>query len=177
MANLIRRGRIENANWPQLDEAALRQLTALESAAKPNIDGPVDGVLIPYQLWRDQRALCAALGIEVGVIVRDDDDLAEVAAHLPQLAVIAVNFPKFTNGRGYSIARLLRGRYGYTGELRAIGDIMRDQMFYLSRVGIDAFALRADQDPQQCLAALHDFSEPYQASSDQPVPLFRRRVA
>lgn len=177
MANLIRRGYAENANWPQLDEAALRQLAVREAAARPDLGGPVDGVLVPFQLWRAERASCDALGIEIGVIVRDDDDLAAVAEQLPHIGVIAVHFPKFSNGRGYSIARLLRGRYGYTRELRAIGDVLRDQMFYLSRVGFDAFELRADQDARQCLAALRDFSEPYQASSDQPVPLFRRRVA
>lgn len=177
MANLIRRGRAESAHWPQLDEAALRQLAARKSDTKPDIDGPVDGVLIPFQLWRVERALCETLGTEIGVIVRDDDDLDEVAKALPNIGVIAVNFPKFTNGRGYSIARLLRGRYGYSRELRAMGDIMRDQIFYLSRVGFDAYELRPDQDAQQALAALGDFTEPYQASSDQPVPLFRRRVA
>lgn len=172
MANLIRRGRSESANWPQLDEAALRQ-----PAAKADGSGSVDGVLVPFQLWRAERAACDALGVAIGVLVRDDDDLSQVAEQLPHIAIIAVNFPKFTNGRGYSIARVLRGRYGYKGELRAIGDIMRDQIFYLSRVGFDAFELRADQDVQQSLDALKDFSEPYQASSDQPVPLFRRRVA
>jgi len=177
MASLIRRGCVENANWPQLDEAALRQLAARDTADRPDIGGPVDGVLIPFQLWRAERALCDALGVEVGVIVRDDDDLKIVAEHLPHIGVIAVHFPKFVNGRGYSIARLLRGRYGYTREVRAIGDVLRDQVFYLSRVGFDAFELRADQDAQRCLAALRDFSESYQASSDQPVPLFRRRVA
>lgn len=177
MANLIRRARVESVNWPQLDAAGLRQLAAREAGTRPDVGGPVDGILVAFQLWRDERALCAALGVEVGVIVRDDDDLAAVAEQLPHIGVIAVHFPKFTNGRGYSIARLLRGRYGYARELRAIGDILRDQIFYLSRVGFDAFELRADQDPQQALAALRDFSEPYQASSDQPVPLFRRRVA
>lgn len=177
MANLIRRGRAERANWPQLDEASLRQLAAREADSRPDIDGPVDGVLIPFQLWRNERGLCDALGVEIGVIVRDDDELNEVAEYLPHIGVIAISFPKFTNGRGYSIARLLRGRYGYTRELRAIGDVMRDQLFYLTRVGFDAYELRADQDADQALRALGDFTAPYQASSDEPVPLFRRRVA
>jgi len=177
MANLIRRGSVESAHWPQLDEAALRELAARGSGVRPDIGGPVDGVLIPFQLWRAERGLCHTLGVEIGVIVRDDDDLAVVAEHLPHIGVIAVQFPKFVQGRGYSIARLLRGRYGYTRELRAIGDVLRDQIFYLSRVGFDAFELRADQDAQQCVTALRDFTEPYQASTDQPVPLFRRRVA
>ena len=86
-----------------------------------------------------------------------------------------VNFPQFTDGRGYSIARLLRERYGWRGELRAIGDVLRDQLFYLSRCGFDAFALRDDQDPHAALTAFDDFSEAYQASVERPQPLFRRR--
>jgi len=174
MANLIRRGRIESGNWPRLDEAAL---IALASKAQGQSSCPVTGVLIPFQVWRSNEDLCCTLGTEVGVLVSEDDDLAEVAAHLPHTALIAVHFPRFTNGRGYSIARLLRGRYGYQGELRAIGDIMRDQLFYLGRVGFDAFELRDDQDCEQALNAFRDITQPYQASSDQPVPLFRRRVA
>jgi uncharacterized protein (DUF934 family) len=173
MAHLIRHGRIEKAAWRRLDEAGLRQL----GAGEPVTEGPLDGVLIPFKLWQAERTLCGTLGVEIGVLVRDDDDLTEVAEQLPHINMIAVDFPKFTNGRGYSIARLLRGRYGYTRELCAIGDIMRDQMFYLSRVGFDAFELRADQDAQISLDALRDFSAPYQASADQPVPLFKRRVA
>ena len=81
------------------------------------------------------------------------------------------------DGRGYSIARLLRERYGWRGELRAIGDVLRDQLFYLTRCGFDAFELRAGQDAQAALTALADFSEAYQSSVERPQPLFRRRVA
>lgn len=179
MAHLIRRGRIETANWPLLDEQGLHDLVrqGASHAAVPSND-TIDGVLLPYPLWEAEgAAICASLGIEVGAWVREEDDLASIAERTADLTLIAVHFPRFTHGRGYSIARLLRGRYGYTGELRAIGDVLRDQMFYLSRVGFDAFELRADQDPQQALHALRDFSEVYQASADRPVPLFRRRVA
>jgi uncharacterized protein (DUF934 family) len=103
------------------------------------------------------------------------DDPAAVAGRLGAAARVEVNFPKFTDGRGYSIARLLRERHGYKGELRAVGDVLRDQIFYLSRCGFDAFLLREDQDAEEALAALHDFSEAYQASVERPEPLFRRR--
>jgi uncharacterized protein (DUF934 family) len=88
-----------------------------------------------------------------------------------------VNFPKFNDGRGFSIGRLLRERYGFRGELRAIGDVLRDQLFFLARCGFDAFALRDDQDVDEALGAFADFSEAYQPALDQPVPLFRRRLA
>lgn len=175
MAHLIRRGRIENAHWPLLDATGLRQLSGRGRADGIAAERRADGALVPFQLWLDEADLCVSLGI--GIVVGDADDLALLAPHLPRVAVAAVPFARFTNGRGYSIARLLRGRYGYAGELWAIGDIMRDQIYYLSRVGFDAFALRADQDPQEALQALRDFSAPYQASADQPLPLFRRRVA
>jgi uncharacterized protein (DUF934 family) len=89
--------------------------------------------------------------------------------------MIAVNFPQFADGRGYSIARLLRERYQWRGELRAIGDVLRDQLFYLSSCGFDAFELRAGQDPRAALAAFNDFSDAYQSSVERPQPLFRRR--
>lgn len=91
-------------------------------------------------------------------------------------SVIALNFPAFTDGRHCSSAYLLRNRYGYKGELRAIGDVLRDQLFSYQRVGFDAFALRADKDPVDALKAFEEFSEVYQASTDQPLPLFRRRA-
>jgi uncharacterized protein (DUF934 family) len=103
------------------------------------------------------------------------DDPAKVADRLGAVARVEVNFPKFTDGRGYSIARLLRERYGYQGELRAVGDVQRDQLFHLSRCGFDAFLLREGQDAEVALSAFRDFSEAYQASVERPEPLFRRR--
>jgi uncharacterized protein (DUF934 family) len=103
------------------------------------------------------------------------DDPAAVS--LERVARIEVNFPKFGDGRGYSIARLLRERYGYRGELRAVGHITRDLLFYLESCGFDAFELRAGEDPHEALAGFEDFSEAYQASVARPQPLFRRRPA
>ena len=102
---------------------------------------------------------------------------AQLAPDVASLTLISVDFPQFTDGRGYSIGRLLRERYGYQGELRAVGDVQRDQLFYLTRSGFNAFVLRADKDPYKALTAHRDFSEAYQTAVDQPVPLFRRRQA
>jgi uncharacterized protein (DUF934 family) len=114
---------------------------------------------------------------EAGEVLRLEpgDDPAKVADRLGAAERVEVNFPRFTDGRGYSIARLLRERYGFTGELRAVGDVQRDQIFYLSRCGFDAFLLREGEDAEGALAALQDFSEAYQASVERPQPLFRRR--
>ena len=110
------------------------------------------------------------------VVLEPTDDPRSLAERLPGLKVIAVNFPKYGDGRGYSIGRLLRERYGYKGELRAIGVIARDHLQLLAQCGFDAFQLREGEDAQAALAAFDDFSEAYQASAAQPVPLFRRRV-
>ena len=100
-----------------------------------------------------------------------------MAADLDDFTVIGVHFPKFTDGRGYSIARLLRERYGYKGELRAFGDIGRDQIFLLNRVGFDSFLIGEGRNAEDALAAFDDFPEVYQAGADLPIPLFRRRAA
>ena len=114
------------------------------------------------------------------VVLQPTDDPAALADRIggrgAPLRVIAVNFPKFGDGRGYSIARLLRERYGYKGELRAVGEVARDHVYAMAQCGFDAFELRAGEDAQEALRAFGDFSEQYQATSTQPEPLFRRRV-
>jgi len=111
------------------------------------------------------------------VVLEPGDDPRLLAGRLPALKIVAVNFPKYGDGRGYSIGRLLRERYGYRGELRAIGAVARDHLQQLARCGFDAFQLREGEDPQEALRGLDDFSEAYQASAAQPAPLFRRRAA
>ena len=90
------------------------------------------------------------------------DDPASVVDRLDRVARVEVNFPKFGDGRGYSIARLLRTRYGYKGELRAVGQITRDHLFFMDQVGFDAFELREGEDAAEALASFKDFSVSYQ---------------
>ena len=103
------------------------------------------------------------------------DDLAPVADRLAGAARVEINFPKFGDGRGYSTARLLRERYGYKGELRAVGEVARDLLLYMESCGFDAFLLREGEDPAEALTGFGDFSDAYQASVTRPIPLFRRR--
>jgi uncharacterized protein (DUF934 family) len=103
------------------------------------------------------------------------DDPAKVAGELAGVARVEVNFPKFGDGRGFTIGRLLRERHGYKGELRAVGQITRDHLFYLESCGFDAFELREGEDAEEAIAAFGDFSESYQTSPARPLPLFRRR--
>ena len=125
----------------------------------------------------DGREQSAAHGPQ-GEVVRLEptDDPASVAGRLERIARIEVNFPKFGDGRGYSIGRLLRERYGYKGELRAVGWVVRDHLLYMENCGFDAFLLREGEDPAEALTGFQDFSESYQASVTKPLPLFRRRA-
>ena len=142
----------------------------------PTAPLPASKSIVPLDLWlarRDELTDVSALGVWL-----DSDQHPEaIADDIGRFDVIAINFPAFKDGRGYSYARLLRDRYGYTGELRAVGDVLRDQLFYLRRCGFNAFAVRADRDIHDALASLSDFSDAYQGAVDQPLPLFRRRVA
>ena len=114
---------------------------------------------------------------QVGVRLTPADELDPLLPVLPELSLVAIEFPKFTDGRGYSLARLLRDRHGYRGELRAIGDVLRDQIFLLSRCGFDAFELAPGKSIHDALEAFSELSVRYQAAADDPRPLFRRRSA
>ena len=131
-----------------------------------------DDVIIPLALWLEHGPARARR--RPGVWLDADEEPESIAGDLDRFQVIAVNFPAFTDGRGFSSARL-RERYGYKGEIRAIGDVLRDQLFFMRRCGFDAYAIRADRSPEDALASLDDFSEVYQTSVEQPLPLFRRR--
>lgn len=90
------------------------------------------------------------------------DDPSQVAEQLAAASRVEINFPRFGDGRGFSLALLLRQRYGYQGELRAVGQITRDHLLFMERVGFDAYELREGEDAQEALAAFHDFSASYQ---------------
>jgi uncharacterized protein (DUF934 family) len=139
---------------------------------------PAGKFIVPLSLWLVQRELLAARTAagEIGVWIAPDESPEVLKGLLDQFPVIAIDFPKFTDGRGYSIAYNVRTRMGWTGELRAIGDVLRDQLFSMRRVGFNAYAVRADRNVHDALKSLSDFSETYQASVDQKVPLFRRHT-
>jgi uncharacterized protein (DUF934 family) len=138
---------------------------------------PSGDVIVSVAQWTAYNASLEAAASErsgqLGVVLHSDE-LPEQIEHLDRLPLIAIDFPKFGDGRGYTSARLLRQRFGYKGELRAVGDVLRDQLFYMARCGIDSFALKAGKDIEGALAAFDDFSVAYQAAADDPRPLFRR---
>lgn len=130
-------------------------------------------VIVPLQVWLKQRDTLQQRA-EIGVWLASDERPETLRDDIQKFTVIAVDFPRFSDGRGYSIAFNLRKRLGYTGELRAIGDVLRDQLFYMQRVGFDAFAPRSDRSIEDALKGLSDFSEVYQISYEPKLPLFSR---
>ena len=146
-------------------------------AADATLPAATGALAVPLAAWHEHRATLLARSGPVGVWLAPSDDPAALRADLDALELVAVHFPKFTDGRGYSIATLLRKRLGWRGELRAFGDVGRDQLFYLRRCGFDAFKLAPHRDPQAALASLEPFTVRYQGAVDDPVPLFRKRLA
>ena len=168
MATLIKERRIVADNWRLLERGAKGEL--------PEVPKQGD-VIVPLALWLARRENFLAYPGQLGVWLDASEGPEAIAGDVQRFPLIAVNFSKFGDGRGYSIARLLRERYGFKGELRAIGDVLHDHLFFMEQCGFDAFALREDQDAQQALSALDTFSDSYQTSVLRPVPLFRRRLA
>ncbi len=131
---------------------------------------PADGALIlPLAQWLENRETLA--GREVGVQVNGDDDLELVLALNGQVELIAVEFPAFTDGRGFSIARLLR-RAGYKGQLRAVGDVTRDRLAYLERCGFDALLVPEDRYAPDVLNAFEEVSVRYQGGASVTRPAY-----
>lgn len=173
MSTLIKHGAVVADTWTPLALGEGESAQAPESVALPA--GPV---LFPTAVWLARRQEILARNEPIGIALAPADDVAAIAGDLAHFAVIAVEFPKFTDGRGYSQARLLRERHGYTGELRAVGDVLHDQLFFMARVGFDAFALKDGKNAEYALAAgFATFSEAYQTGVDRPQPFFRRRAA
>jgi uncharacterized protein (DUF934 family) len=148
-------------------------LRLAEGETAEEVTVPAGKVIVPLKVWQAQRAALQGRG-DIGVWFASDERPEELKDEAAGFPVIAVDFPKFADGRGYSIAYNLRARLGYTGELRAIGDVLRDQLFYMQRVGFNAFATRPDRNIHDALKGLTDFSESYQSSWDKKNPLFRR---
>lgn len=154
MPRLIRDGAITLDDRPGID---------------PGTERPAPGQVCTLAQWLelpDKRG--SAVQLEPG------EPPAPLLDHLDQVELVVINFPVFTDGRGFSYGRDLRER-GYKGELRATGHFLRDQMTYLARCGFNAFHMVDEKDLDAALARLEDFSVHYQAAIDTPQPLFRRR--
>lgn len=159
-------GSIRQDNWVVVPRPADG-----ESLAVP--DQPA---LIPADLWLAGKEHFEHRD-DIGVWLDSHEEPEMLAGVVNELPVIAVNFPKFSDGRGYSIARLLRERLNYRNELRAVGDVLLDQLQFMKRCGFDTYVLRADKDITKAARCLNFFTQGYQAATDTDVPLFRRRAS
>ena len=176
MATLIHGETIASDSWQPLEGGTARWLAVAEDGFVPDFPQRAD-LIAPLALFQARGAELLDRFGRTGVVLEPHEDPAAIAPALERISLVAVRFPKFGDGRGYSIARLLRERHGYRGELRAVGDVLRDQLLFMKRSGFDSFSLRDDQEPDEAIAAFREFSEEYQASTTQPQPLFRRRQA
>ncbi|QDZ28441.1 DUF934 domain-containing protein [Noviherbaspirillum sp. UKPF54] len=165
MREIIKDKAVVNDDWTVLKLA--------EGETPEAVAVPAGKFIVPLTVWEAQRTELKKR-TDIGVWIASHERPEVLKEDVTQLPVIAVDFPKFSDGRGFSIAYNLRVRLGYAGELRAIGDVLRDQMFYMQRVGFNAFATREDRNIHDALKSLSDFSEAYQAAWDMKLPLYRR---
>lgn len=137
---------------------------------------PSGPVIVPLSYWKTHGdALSATHGkASLAIWLAGDDEPADAVPYFDAVTLLAVHFAVFRDGRGISTARLLRERHGWKGEIRAIGDVLRDQLYFMARCGIDSFAVRADKDIHDALHAFGELTLPYQGAFDEPRPLFRR---
>jgi uncharacterized protein (DUF934 family) len=196
MSNLIKDNAIVTDEWirvtpPVLGEETVRKqagkvvlfkLTGEETFTTEQIAAtqiPDGKVLVPFTVWRankDALASRVAQG-EVGLLIATHEAIEDVMTEVKDInafALVAVYVERFADGRIFSIGNLLRTRYGFKNELRAIGDVLRDQLFFLKRSGFNSYLIRADRNAQEALHSLKDFSEPYQGAVDIAQPAWRR---
>lgn len=167
----------------QAGKVVLFKLTGENTVTEEQIANtliPASGkIIVPLSVFverNNELASRIAKG-EVGVWLATHElleYLIQQQADLNALPIIAVFVERFADGRIFSLGNLLRTRYGYKNELRAFGDVLRDQLFFLKRSGFTSFAIRKDRSAEDAIASLNDFSKPYQGAVDEPQPVFRR---
>ena len=167
----------------QAGKVVLFKLTGEESVTAEQVSNtliPAAGkIIVPLTVFiaRKNELASRMKAGEVGVWLDTHEVLEHLLgnqANLSALPIIAVHVERFADGRIFSLGTLLRTRYGYKNELRAIGDVLRDQLFFLKRSGFTSFEIRADRSAEDALASLKDFTIPYQGAVDEPQPVFKR---
>lgn len=167
----------------QAGKVVLFKLTGEKTVSDEQISNTVipdtGKVLVPLSVFIARKTeLQARINQgDIGVWLDTHEVLAELVEHqadLNQLPIIAVHVERFADGRIFSLGVLLRTRYGYKNELRAFGDVLRDQLFFLKRSGFDSYLIRADRNAEEALLSLKDFSSPYQGAVDEARPAFAR---
>ena len=160
MRRIIRDGAIVEDAWQHADDEQTL---------------PEGDVIVSHARWLAEGETLARHSGRVGVRIDGDTPLDELLPVLDQIPLIALEFPAFKDGRCLSHARLLRARHGYRGELRAVGDVLRDQLAYMARVGINAFEVREDRSLEDAMKAFDEFSGYYQLNPYGSTPRELRR--
>lgn len=133
-------------------------------------------IIFPAKRFLADAAAIVGRGGPIGIAWPNDRRVAELEPWFSSLSLIALHFPKFRDGRAYSQARLLREQYGFSGTLRATGDVLRDQFHFLVRAGFDSFEVKKPADVHVFSEVLERYSVYYQAGADGRVPALRRRL-
>lgn len=136
---------------------------------------PPGDVIISLTRFQTEGDHLLSEGRKVGVRLEPAEEVEALAYDLPRIALVAVAFPKFRDGRAYTAARLLRERYGFKGEIRAVGDVLREQAGFMVRVGMDAFEPADGSTPEQWAHATHRQRHVYQRAADRRTPAFAER--
>ena len=119
-------------------------------------------IIIDYQRWSQEKAVLSNFAGKLGVVINSDVQIGQLENDLKHFKLIAIRFTEFKDGRGYSLARLLRERYHFQGELRATGNVLRDQIFYMHRCGFDSFEVDEGRNLEEAIDAFSDFHVSYQ---------------
>lgn len=196
MSQLIKGNAIATDEWTRVippvygDEPVRKQagkvvmfkLHGEDTFTQKQIDGteipPTGKILLPLVIWlANKESLAARMAAgEIGIVLQTHEPIESLIAafsDINALPVIAIYVEKFADGRNFTLGNLLRTRYGYKNELRAIGDIMRDQLYFLKRSGFDSYEIKEGRNAEEAINSLNDFTQPYQGATDD-VPVWRR---
>ena len=164
MRKIIKNREIIEDNW----------LTIGVEDSTDNNSFPEGDIIVTLPLWQEHKAQLKQRTGKLGLLLSPDEEPSGIADEIDEFSVIAISFPKFADGRGYTSARELRCEFGYQGEIRAVGDVLRDQLYLMDRCGFNSFAVLDGRSLDEALTAFTDFSENYQGDTHEPRPLYRR---
>lgn len=150
-------------------------LLAKDSTLETALAAAESHLIVPVNLWLAHKQELQNTGKQFAVWLDSEQPAHLIANELGDLPMVALNFPQFMDGRAYSTAVILRQHYHYKGEIRAIGDVLRDQLFMMKRCGFSTFDLKDTVKLEDAVTAFDDFTTNYQATIEMPEPLFRRR--
>ncbi|WP_188151288.1 DUF934 domain-containing protein [Teredinibacter waterburyi] len=165
MPKLVKNGQLGDDTTVVVTDASMLTDAVVESA----------DFVVSLDLYNQLLSEAPEKAAKAGLLLNGDQDPASVKQLVKQVSLICIEFPVFTDGRGFSLARMIRDHFDYTGELRATGAFIQDQLFFLKRCGFSSFVVADETKLESAIQSLNDFTDCYQAAADEPQPLYRRR--